>query len=182
MTRLLIAVVLLCSGCAHVASSTPEQADELGRERLIQVAEAAEQAGDSLRAQQYLRVALQAGADPRKYVPRLLALYIADGQYRVAIDQGEQLLRRHPDDRATRLLLSTLYTAVGDNERAISQYERLLKAEPQHAYAHYALASLLCEQGGASLRADEHFRAYLTLEPEGEHADEARGLLLQGVP
>jgi tetratricopeptide (TPR) repeat protein len=180
MRRLSLWIVVL-TGCAHLQPQ-PQRARDLGSEALLQIANAAEEAGDSLRAQQYLRVALQEGADETKYVPRLLALYIADGQYRVAIDQGEHYLRRHPQDRATRLLLSTLYTAVGEDEHAVKQYERVLASEPDDAYAHYALATLLYERGGAAQRADEHFRAYLALAPDGEHADEARGLLLRGVP
>ena len=45
-----------------------------------------------------------------------------------------------------------------------------------------ACARLLHDTGGAAERADMHFRTYLALEPEGSHADEARGLLLQRVP
>jgi Tfp pilus assembly protein PilF len=182
MNRTILFLVFLSSlGCAHVESK-PTSAPDLVVSQLLQVAEAAERSGDSLRAQQYLRVALQSGGDERRIVPRLLSIYIADGQYRAAIEQGEHHLRRHPDDRSTRLLLSTLYTAIGEDEHAVAQFERVLHGEPNDAYAHYALASLLYERGGSALRADEHFRAYLALEPHGEHAAEARGLLLQAVP
>jgi tetratricopeptide (TPR) repeat protein len=182
MNRSILVLVFLSSvGCAHVAGK-PTSAQDLGVNQLLQVAELAERSGDSLRAQQYLRVALQSGGDERKIVPRLLGLFIADGQYRAAIDQGEHHLRRHPDDRPTRLLLSTLYTAIGEDDHAVAQFEQVLHGEPNDAYAHFALASLLYERGGSALRADEHFRAYLLLEPHGEHAAEARGLLLQAVP
>jgi Tfp pilus assembly protein PilF len=150
--------------------------------QFLQVAEAAERMGDSLRAQQYLTSALRAGADERVVIPRLLVLYVGDGQYRVALEQCEHYLRRHPDDRKVRLLLSTLYTAVGDADKAIEEYERVLSDAPDDAYAHFAMATLLHDRGGASLRADEHYRAYLGLQPHGEHAAEARGLLLRRVP
>lgn len=173
-------------GCTHgmegaraVRDGTPR---DPGADDFVAVAEAASRMGDNLRAQQYLTAALRAGADERTVVPRLLALYVEDGQYRLAIDAAEHFMRRHPEARDVRLLLSTLYTAVGENDRAIAGYERILDATPGDAYAHFALASLLHDQGGASLRADEHFRAYLALAPEGEHAAEARGLLLRGVP
>jgi tetratricopeptide (TPR) repeat protein len=151
-------------------------------EQYLQVAEAAQRMGDPLRAQQYLTSALRAGADERVVIPRLLVLYVGDGQYRVAVDQCENYLRRHPDDRKVRLLLSTLYTAVGDADRAVAEYERVLSDAPNDAYAHFAMATLLHDRGGASARADEHYRAYLGLQPNGEHADEARGLLLRRVP
>lgn len=176
-------VLAVLAGCAH-RGPVPRGEDGVRptAEQLLQVAEGVERNGDILRAQQYLAAALHAGAPETKVVPRLLKLYVADGQYRVAIDQAEHYLRRHPEDRELRLLLSTLYTAVGEYELAIAEYERVLSRAPNDAYAHYALASLLQEQGGAALRADEHFRAYLALEPQGEHAAEARGLLLRGVP
>lgn len=181
--RLLVAIVFAAlGGCVHGAVARGPARPEPTAEQLLQVAEAAEQMGDTLRAQQYLGAALRAGADESRVLPKLLVLYIADGQYRVAIEHCEHYLRRHPDDRRVRLLLSTLHSAVGDHEGAIAQYERVLAAEPDDAYAHYALASILHEQGGASQRADEHFRAYLELAPTGEHAVEARGLLLRRIP
>jgi tetratricopeptide (TPR) repeat protein len=169
------------AGCARTGLSAPRDARAPAAADFLEVADAADKLGASLRAQQYLTAALEAGAEETKVVPRLLVLYVADGQYRLAIDQSENYLRRHPDDRQVRLLLSTLYTAVGDDESAVAQYERLLALSPRAAYAHFALASLLHERGGASARADAHFRAYLELAPRGEHAAEARGLLLKGV-
>lgn len=186
-TTLRVTMVLsmtLFAACAHGPGvrGGRDAPRDLTASELMQVAEGAEQMGDTLRAQQYLNAALRAGANEAVVVPKLLRLYIADGQYRVAVEQCEHYLRRHPDDREIRLLLSTLYTAVGENERAVEQYESVLTDAPDDAYAHYALASLLHDQGGASLRADAHFRAYLRIAPRGEHAVEARGLLLKGVP
>jgi tetratricopeptide (TPR) repeat protein len=177
----LVTIVVL-SGCAHTALTRGPEREDLSGEQLVQVAQAAEQMGDTLRAQQYLGAALRAGAEESRVLPKLLLLYVSDGQYRVAIEHCEHYLRRHPNDQKVRLLLSTLHTAVGDHEGAITQYERVLSAAPGDAYAHFALASVLHEQGGSSLRADEHFRTYLELAPDGEHAAEARGLLLKRVP
>lgn len=172
------------SGCAQGGPfrARGQAQAEPSAEQYLQVAEAAERMGDPLRAQQYLTSALRAGADERVVIPRLLVLYVGDGQYRVALDQCEHYLRRHPDDRKVRLLLSTLYTAVGDADKAIEEYERVLSDAPNDAYAHFAMATLLHDRGGASARADEHYRAYLGLAPDGEHAAEARGLLLRRVP
>lgn len=178
-----VALALSCLvGCVHAGQPRDAEAALPTAEQLVQVAELAEQTGDPLRAQQYLLAALRAGADEREVVPRLLALYVNDGQYRVAIDQAEHHLRRHPRDQALRLLLSTLYTAVGEEEHAIAEFERVLEKTPNDAYAHFALASLLHDTGGAAERADVHYRAYLELDPHGPHADEARGLLLREVP
>jgi tetratricopeptide (TPR) repeat protein len=150
--------------------------------QLLEVAAVLEQSGDTVRAEQYLHAALQQGADERAIVPRLLRLYVADGQYRLAIDQAEHHLRRHPLDRNLRLFVAALHTAVGADALAVAQYERVLRAEPNHAEAHYALAALLHAAGREPGRADEHFRTYLALEPSGHYADEARGLLLTEMP
>jgi tetratricopeptide (TPR) repeat protein len=170
--------------CGHVGplGARGQGLPEPSAEQYLQVADAAERIGDPLRAQQYLTSAMNAGADERVVIPRLLVLYVGDGQYRVALEQCEHYLRRHPDERKVRLLLSTLYTAVGDAERAIGEYERVLSDAPDDAYAHFAMATLLHDRGGASARADEHYRAYLGLAPNGEYAAEARGLLLRSVP
>jgi len=172
------------SACGHLGpfGARGQALTEPSAEQYLQVAEAAERMGDTMRAQQYLGSALRAGADEREVIPRLLVLYVGDGQYQFALDECEHYLRRYPDDRKARLLLSTLYTAVGDADKAIGEYERVLKDAPNDAYAHFAMATVLHDRGGASARADEHYRAYLGLAPNGEYAAEARGLLLRSVP
>jgi tetratricopeptide (TPR) repeat protein len=177
-----LALALLV-GCAHGANARlPGPNEPLTADHLLQLAEAMERAGDPLRAQQYLLAALRAGANEKQALPRLLRLYVADGQYRLAIEHAADSLRRHPNDRELRVFLSTLYTAVGEDDEAIAQYERVLASSPNDAYTHYALASLLHDAGREAQRADTHFRAYLELEPQGPYAEEARELLLKSVP
>jgi tetratricopeptide (TPR) repeat protein len=169
------------SGCAHGGARAGERGTP-SAEQLLQVADLAERGGDPLRAQQYLLAALREGADEQKHLPRLLNSYVADGQYRVAVELLENHLRRHPDAVQMRVLLSTLYTATGNYEGAIQQYERVIARAPRDAYAHFALASLLHDSGVATARADQHYRTYLELAPDGAHAEEARGLLLTEIP
>jgi len=166
---------------APAAEAAPATA-QLTIAQLLEVAAVLEQSGDTVRAEQYLHAALQQGGDERAIVPRLLRLYVADGQYRLAIDQAEHHLRRRPRDRNLRLFVAALHTAVGADALAVAQYERVLRAEPNHAEAHYALAALLHAAGRELGRADDHFRTYLTLEPSGHYADEARALLLTEMP
>jgi tetratricopeptide (TPR) repeat protein len=109
-------------------------------------------------------------------------MYVADGQYRLAIDLAENFLRTHPRDRSVRLFLGTLYAALASEAKAIEQYARVLAEAPDDAQTHFALASTLHQSGRERARADEHFRAYLALEPEGPHAEEARSLLLTELP
>lgn len=146
------------------------------------MAAAAERVGDGLRAQQYLLMARQRGADLGKTLPWLLRLYVSDGQYRVAIDTARVYLELHPEQLTLRILLATLYEATALDIAAIDQYERVLSVAPSEPRAHYALASLLHRNQQERLRADQHFRAYLALEPNGPAADRARSLLLKELP
>jgi tetratricopeptide (TPR) repeat protein len=168
----------LC-GCATSSAARGAPAvDGLSATQLLAVATALEQGGDMVRAEQYLQQALKQGAPASAVVPRLLRLYVADGQYRLAIDQAENYLRNHPRDRGVRLFLGTLYGAFGQELDALSQYQRVLAEAPQDAQAHFAMASVLHDTGREHARADRHFRSYLELEPHGPHAEEARSLLL----
>jgi tetratricopeptide (TPR) repeat protein len=149
---------------------------------LLEVAALLEQSGEHMRAQQYLQQALRQGAPATQVVPRLLRLYVADAQYRLAVDQAENYLRVHPRDQDVRRFLAALYGALDCHAQAVAQYARVLAAEPKDAQAHFALASTLHDSGQEPLRADQHFRAYLTLDPGGAHAEEARSLLLTELP
>jgi tetratricopeptide (TPR) repeat protein len=174
--------VLLCAlwlcGCATASHARGGEFDKLSAAQLLAVAAALEQSGDTVRAEQYLQQALRQGAPAGAVVPRLLRMYAADGQYRLAIELAENHLRKHPRDRGVRLFLGTLYGALGQELNAVAQYERVLAQAPEDAQAHFAMASVLHEAGRERGRADRHFRTYLELEPHGPHAEEARSLLL----
>jgi tetratricopeptide (TPR) repeat protein len=184
--RLLALVLVAAVGCGHVqlpqTEALPAAPAGLSAEQLLSVASAAERIGDGLRAQQYLRAASQAGASTQQTLPWLMRLYIADGQYRLAIDAAGEHLRSHPDQVELRLLLAGLYEVTQLEAAAIEQYERVLTRAPSEARAHFALASLLREHGREPGRVDQHFRAYLALEPDGQGAAEARTALLKELP
>ena len=180
-TPLWLILSLMAFGCAAQLKEGAHS-DSLTKEQLLEVATVLEQSGDSLRAEQYLHAALKQGADPQGIVPQLMRLYATDGQYRLGIQYGEHYLRSHPNHQAVRLLLAALYTAVDATTLAAEQYERVLIADPKNAEAHFALASLLHECGRERLVADQHFRAYLELQPTGSYAEEARSLLLTELP
>lgn len=183
MTRLFILAPFLFAtwlgGCAAHGPAPQHAATRgLNTQQILEVAAVLEQSGDSVRAEQYLQHALKQGAPSALIMPRLLRLYVADGQYRLALDHAENQLRKQPRDRSLRLFLGSLYMALGYESEAVAQYRRVLSERPKDAQAHFALASAL-HQGGRELHsADQHFRAYLELEPRGPHAEEARSLLL----
>lgn len=182
-------IVSLCSACfLGCASSQGPGADEpavrkeLSTAQLINIADALEARGDNLRAGQYLNRATEQGADEAVVVPKLLGLYVKDGQYRLAIDRGENYLRRHPRDYRTRFFLGTLYAGIGATTKAAEAFERVIKEEPDNADAHFALAAILLDEGRDLGRADTHFREYLRILPDGPHAEEASASLLHEVP
>jgi tetratricopeptide (TPR) repeat protein len=181
--RFSLLAVCLGSGCAHPRpQGLGEPIFELSVPQLLDVAELLAHSGDTMRAEQYLSAALQKGADERRVTRRLLALYVADGQYRLAIALAEDCARRHPRDASLHRLLASLYLAVELDASATDEYERVLTLQPDDAQAHFALASLLHGAGSELGRADAHFRAYLRVEPNGPHAEEARARLLTELP
>lgn len=184
----------LTAGCGGGASSTagaqaPASDPDVERvreqakpERLVALGRAFAENQDYARAEQYFSAAISSGADATKVMPDLLRACIADGRFRVAIQHAENYLRAHPGDARTRFLLGTLYAGVGEGDRAARELDRVLATRPDDAEAHFALASVLRENEGDPVRADRHFREYLRLKPDGEHAEEARASLLKSVP
>jgi tetratricopeptide (TPR) repeat protein len=178
----------LCCACAAAtppaASPTPDagQSQQLSGAQLLEVADALAANGEHVRAEQYLVLAQQRGVAQRAVMRRLLSLYAADGQYRLAIDRAETFLQQHPAELSVRQCLASFYAAVGAVAGAIRAYEEVLAQSPDNADAHYALASLLHDAGLQRASMDAHYRAYVTLAPHGRHADEARAGLMKELP
>jgi len=172
------------AGCAGAPLHTEQpggQEPALSSQQLLEVAAELERRGDSLRAEQYLMEALDRGAPADVVLPRLVAAYVRDRQYRLAALRAEEYLRTHPSSSRVRLLLAALYQAISDYPRAIAQYRAVVQGDPAHADAHFALASVLLEQGQDRADADAHFRHYLELAPEGAFAERAQAALLAEV-
>jgi tetratricopeptide (TPR) repeat protein len=138
--------------------------------------------GDLTRAEQYLSAALQAGANPQDVLPALLHVCVESKRYRVAAEYVGEYLRRNPDSTSLRLLHGSLEAAVGDRAVALREYEYVLRARPDDSEGHYAIAVLLRDSLDDPGRADEHFREYLRISPDGAHASEARASLLEHAP
>jgi uncharacterized protein HemY len=156
--------------------------NEATADKLLDRGKGFAQLGDSTRAEEYLAAALEAGADPKEVMPLLLSVCVQTGRYRSAIQHAEGQLRKHPDDVRTKFVLGTLYAAVGDNKEARSTLEAVVVARPNDSKAHYALAVLARDADNDLVVADQHFREYLRLEPNGAHAEEAKASLLKKVP
>lgn len=175
------------AGCTHPQLPAAEYAARSDDEaphgvELVDIARAFAASGDRVRAIQYLTLAQREGVAPQRVVPRLLALYVADGQYRMAIDTAESYLRRKPHDHTIRRCLGAFYMAIDATDDALRTFERLIVEAPRDADAHFALASLLSDGGTQHAKADEHYRTYLALAPTGRHAEEARAKVFKELP
>jgi tetratricopeptide (TPR) repeat protein len=181
-------MVLLATlpGCATRDAREKREAEEIKREtnatELFAKGEASAAAGDMTRAEQYMVSALRAGGDERTITQRLLVFCAADQRYPVALDYADIYLRHHPTDTQMRFARASLYAATGERARAEEDLERVIAEKPEWADAHYELATVLREKGGALLGADRHYREYLKLSPNGAQAEAARGYLLKSVP
>lgn len=187
MKRWISLAFLAFCGCA----GSPEQRvktdvhafqEEQTHQKLTARGRAFAAVGDTTRAREYFDAALEAGGDDRVLTPLLLSVCVRDGRYRLAIEYAERHVRRHPHDARMRFVLGTLRAGVGESVAAESDLSKVIAAAPDNSDAHYAMAVLLRDQRGDLIGADEHFRAYLALEPEGEHSEEAKSSLLQAVP
>jgi tetratricopeptide (TPR) repeat protein len=179
---LLLAISLsACAGSQLPAAAPASDAPALSTTQLMEIARELERRGDSLRAEQYWMEALDRGAPADDVLPHLFTAYVRDRQYRLAAQRAEDHLRRHPSSTRVRLLLAALYQAVDDYAQAVRQYRAVVRTEPTRADAHYALATALVEEGQDRASADEHFRRYLELAPNGLYAERAQAALLKEV-
>lgn len=175
-------------GCAPPTPAENAQKDmqvfkrESSVERLVERGRGFAAVGDYTRAEEYLAAALEQGADARKVLPELLEICVHTGKFRSAIQHAENHLRRHPDDVRTRFVVATLYAALNETREAKKQLQTVVEVRPNEAKAHYALGVLARDADQDVVAADRHFREYLRIEPNGDHAEEARASLLKKVP
>jgi tetratricopeptide (TPR) repeat protein len=139
-------------------------------------------AGDWMRAEQYVALALEQGADSARATRLLVDACVRGQRYRAAAEHAERHLRTHPADSELRLVRALLLLGLDEPTSAARELEQLLRLDPAHALAHFALGSLQLENVRDPISADKHFRAYLALAPQGEYAERARSLLLRQVP
>lgn len=181
----LVAAALLV-GCGRQGPEVKTQLEVVKREqtweKLFERGRAFAQVGDETRAEQYLSAALDAGGDGRKIVPMLMAVCVEAKKYRVAIDYGDQYLKKEPGDVRLRHLVGTLHMVMGETPQAKASFEEVLRRDSAMPETHFALAVLLRDHERDLLGADKQFREYLRLSPAGAHAPEARASLLKSVP
>jgi len=166
-------------GCS--ARSTPTAATAAGESasrdatELFRRGEQDAQQGDTVRAEQYLSMALERGFDEAKVLPIMLRVCLSSSRLRAALNHAEPYLRQHPNDEKLRYLVATIHLGLGQFDEARINLNHLLRLDPNDAKAHYLLGVL--ESGAQPELAPEHFRKYLELSPTGEHAVEVKSRL-----
>jgi tetratricopeptide (TPR) repeat protein len=181
----LMLVALLClsglsASCGGAAAQRREReaaAKEASAPELIRRGEASASLGDLTRAEQYFVAALKTGGDEKQVTERLLAVCVADQRYPVAVEYAEQYLYRHPRDADVEFAAGSLHAALGNVERARALLADVASQRPNWPEVHYALATVLRDQGEALELADRHDLAYLRLSPQGTFSETVRARL-----
>ena len=137
--------------------------------------------GDYERAAQYLRAALLQQGDADVILPLLVAIEIKDQGYRAAAQHLDDRLRTHPSDVRARFVLASLLSALDRPKDAERELLHVLRTAPRHAEATFALAVVYRDGMGDYQRADDYFRRYIAMAPQGRHHEEAMSSTLSGV-
>ena len=149
---------------------TPESLFRRGRESADR--------GDTVRAEQYLELALDKGYDRRRALPVLLSVCLSSGRLRSALNYAEPELRLRPDDAELRYLVASIHLGLGQRDEARDELEQLLRLSPAHAAALYLLGVVEVDEFGDDASARTHFQDYLRVAgPGGTHAAEVRNRL-----
>lgn len=167
-------IVSACASAGAPPGGVPKRADPLeDPTTLVRYGREALGAGDSVRAEQYLVLAMNQGAGREQVMPLLIRACIQGGRLRAALDYAEMHLGEHPRDVHLRFLAATIHAGLGQDGVAIGELERIVDddAGTDDAESHFLLGSLLAQRD--TRRARRHFSAYLAHEPEGVHASAA---------
>jgi tetratricopeptide (TPR) repeat protein len=177
------ALMALLGACAAPqtqvdTAETPAHRARAAQAELLGQSQVFARAGDWMRAEQYVALALEQGADSARVTRLLVDACVRGQRYRAAAEHAERHLRSHPGDSQLRLVYALLLLGLDQPTSAARELEQLLTLEPANAVAHFVLGSLQREHVRDPVSADNHFRAYLALAPQGAYAERARSLTL----
>jgi cellulose synthase operon protein C len=123
--------------------------------------------GDTIRAQELYRRALELGAEDPAALDRLAELTERDGEVAGLLQVLEAEAAASPGPRAAKLLMKLgelCATVLGDETRAILSYRRALELQPAAVEAHAAVARLLEKDPASIEQAVEAHRAVIDLD------------------
>jgi tetratricopeptide (TPR) repeat protein len=131
-------------------------------------AEAAGRLGDAVRAYEH---ALPGGSAEAHF--NLGNCYYEVRRRNDAMDQFSAAIGRAPDYAEAWNNLGIVRGEVGDRHGAVEALQKALDLVPHYADAHFNLAEALAAVGDLE-RARQHWRAYLTFDPNSRWAEQAR--------
>ena len=175
-----------CGMAAEQKANTPPPEPTAGDKRaaaveLFRLGKEQMRTGDSLRAQEYFATAIDSGGDADLLVPELIRAATSGMRYQAAIryyeDFSSLMSKRHRADLG--VVAAVLYLGVEQPDRAKTVLEGVLRVVPNNARAHFLLGQVLRDEFSDYAGSDSHYRAYLSLEPNGENALAARAGLLK---
>jgi len=187
-----LAAMLASAGCGGAspggprAGQSPDPLDSVSPEELFRRGVLLGQAGDSVRAEQYIAAAIDRGFSEDRAMPALMHACVRSSRLSAALTYAEPYLLRNPSNWPLRLLVASLHMGLAQHERARQELDRVLRDAPEEPpEAHYFLGVLLRDQLDDLEGARGHFRRYLALAPQGDHRDEALAALPEeerGIP
>jgi tetratricopeptide (TPR) repeat protein len=135
------------------------------------------EAGDLIRAEQYLAAAIDRGYPAEQALPPLMRVCLASSRLRAALSHAEPYLEDHPDAWSLRYLVASIQIGIGNVDDARVSLERVIHDAPDQPDAYFLLAVLLRDDVGDRAGAAQRFERYIQLAPQGQHASEARAAL-----
>ena len=180
-----LAAALLAAAPAGCGGSSPRPSGPPPGDPLVDVAGAdlyehglaLADRGDFVRAEQYLVASIERGYPEGRVMPALLRACLASSRMRAALSYAEPYLRRNPAAWSLRLLVATIYQGLGEVERARASLQKVIRDAPDQPDAYYLLGLLQRDELGDRPAAALSFARYLSLAPQGRHAEEVRDAL-----
>ncbi len=139
-------------------------------------------AGDFIRAEQYLTAARDGGYPEEQLIQPLIGACVRGSRMSAALSYAEPYLEHHPEDWRLRQLVATIQMGLDSNEAARLSLEHVVRDVPDEPVPHYMLAVLARDSLHDDTIMREQFARYLELAPNGSHADEASDAIGVGLP
>lgn len=133
-------------------------------------------------------------AEQVQALERDLAEAMEQGKVASLLPRLSQLMREHPDEPQTHLILANATLSLGQFERALGHLEEALQLDPKQAQVHLLAGTVAMELNRPNV-AGKHYNQALELDPSNNtyrlhlasaymkqrQFNEARGLLLQAL-
>lgn len=181
-----LGLALFAVGCGATVNETPKTSGPRYSPLkdpgvMTEHADAFAEGGDFIRAQQYYSAALAAGGKSSVIMPKLLKACIASGDLRLATEYAEQELARNPEDAHLRFVTGALEAQIGNRPAARKHLSLAATQMKENAKVQFVVATFFRDDMQDRGEADPYFREYLRLDPNGEHAAEARSSLMERI-